>query len=45
VAATGVARRLLSAAPLALLTVALYGFGFWLLLEPMQMRGIVMGGM
>jgi hypothetical protein len=45
VAATGVARRLLSAAPLALLTVALYGFGFWLLLEPMQMRGMMMGGM
>jgi hypothetical protein len=45
VAAPGVARRLLSAAPLALLTVALYGFGFWLLLQPMQMRGIMMGGM
>ena len=45
VAVTGVARRLLSAAPLALLTVALYGFGFWLLLEPMQMRGMMMGGM
>ncbi len=45
VAATGVARRLVSAAPLALLTVALYGFGFWLLLEPMQMRGVMMGGM
>ena len=41
----GVRRRLLAVAPLALLTVALYGFGFWLLLEPMQMRGVMMGGM
>ena len=40
-----VARRLLSVAPLALLTVALYGLGFWLLLQPMQMRGVMMGGM
>jgi hypothetical protein len=38
-------RRLLSVAPLALFTVALYGFGFWLLLQPMQMRGVMMGGM
>jgi hypothetical protein len=30
---------------MALLTLALYGFGFWLLLEPMQMRGMMMGGM
>jgi hypothetical protein len=35
----------MAAAPLALLTVALYGIGFWLLLEPMQMRGVMMGGM
>jgi ferredoxin len=40
---TRLARRLLAIAPLALLTVALYAFGFWLLLQPMQMRG-VMGG-
>ena len=39
------ARRLLAAIPMALLTLALYGFGFWLLLEPMQMRGAVIGGM
>ncbi len=38
-------KRLLAAMPLALLTVALYGFGFWLLLQPMQMRGMMMGGM
>jgi cytochrome c oxidase assembly factor CtaG/polyferredoxin len=40
-----VARRLLTIAPLALLTVALYAFGFWVLLQPMQMRGVMMGGM
>jgi polyferredoxin len=39
-----VARRLLSVAPLALFTVALCGIGFWLLLQPMQMRGVMMGG-
>jgi hypothetical protein len=38
-------RRLPAAAPAVLLTVALYGIGFWLLLEPMQMRGVMMGGM
>jgi hypothetical protein len=43
VADTRLARRLLAIAPLVLLTVALYAFGFWLLLQPMQMRG-VMGG-
>jgi hypothetical protein len=40
-----VAQRLLAIAPLALLTVALYCIGFWLLLQPMQMRGVIMGGM
>jgi cytochrome c oxidase assembly factor CtaG/ferredoxin len=45
VASTRVVRRLLAVAPLALFTVALYGFGFWLLLQPMQMRGVMMGGM
>jgi polyferredoxin len=45
VAKTRGAQRLLAIAPLALLTIALYGFGFWLLLQPMQMRGVVMGGM
>jgi cytochrome c oxidase assembly factor CtaG/polyferredoxin len=45
VASTRVVRRLLEVAPLALFTVALYGFGFWLLLQPMQMRGMMMGGM
>lgn len=40
-----VVRRLLTVMPLALLTVALYGFGFWLLLQPMQMRGMMMGAM
>jgi cytochrome c oxidase assembly factor CtaG/polyferredoxin len=40
-----VVRRLLAAAPLALLAVALYCLGFWLLLQPMQMRGVMMGGM
>jgi cytochrome c oxidase assembly factor CtaG/polyferredoxin len=44
VAATRLARRLLAVAPLALLTIALYVFGFWVLLQPMQMRG-VMGAM
>lgn len=39
------ARRVIAAVPMAVLTLALYGFGFWLLLEPMQMRGTVMGGM
>jgi hypothetical protein len=38
-------KRLLSAMPLALLTIALYACGFWLLLQPMQMRGMMMGGM
>jgi hypothetical protein len=43
---TAVLKRLLGAMPLALLTFALYGFGFWLLLQPMQMRGMMMmGGM
>jgi polyferredoxin len=37
--------RLLAVAPLALLTVALYAFGFWVLLQPMQMRGVMMGSM
>jgi hypothetical protein len=41
-----VLKRLLAGTPLALLTIALYGFGFWLLLQPMQMRGMMMmGGM
>ena len=40
-----VAERLLAVAPLALLTVALYAFGFWVLLQPMQMRGVMMGSM
>jgi hypothetical protein len=35
----------LAIAPLAVLTVALYCIGFWLLLQPMQMRGVMMGGM
>jgi hypothetical protein len=38
-------RRLSAIAPLALFAVALYGFGFWLLFQPMQMRGMMMGGM
>ncbi len=38
-------RRLVEAMPMAVLMLALYGFGFWLLLEPMQMRGMMMGGM
>jgi hypothetical protein len=38
-------RRLLAAMPLALLTLALYACGFWLLLQPMQMRGMLMGAM
>jgi hypothetical protein len=45
VADTRLARRLPAIAPLALLTVALYAFGFWLLLQPMQMRGVMMGAM
>jgi cytochrome c oxidase assembly factor CtaG/ferredoxin len=45
VAATPIARRLLAVAPLALLTIALYAFGFWVLLQPMQMRGVMMGAM
>jgi hypothetical protein len=45
VAKVRVAQRLLAIAPLALLTVALYCIGFWLLLQPMQMRGVMMGGM
>jgi ferredoxin len=38
-------RRLLAMAPLALLTMVLYACGFWLLLQPMQMRGLMMGAM
>jgi hypothetical protein len=45
VAATRLATRLLAVAPLALLTIALYAFGFWVLLQPMQMRGVMMGAM
>lgn len=37
--------RLLAMAPQAVLAVALYLLGFWLLLQPMQMRGMAMGGM
>jgi ferredoxin len=44
-AATQGTRRVLAIAPLALLTAALYAFGFWLLLQPMQMRGMMMGAM
>jgi hypothetical protein len=44
-AGTRVVHRLSAIAPLALFTVALYAFGFWLLLQPMQMRGVMMGGM
>jgi hypothetical protein len=40
-----VVRRLSAIAPLALFAVVLYGFGFWLLFQPMQMRGMMMGGM
>jgi cytochrome c oxidase assembly factor CtaG/polyferredoxin len=40
-----IARRLIAAMPLVLLTIALYAFGFWILLQPMQMRGMMMGGM
>jgi hypothetical protein len=28
-----------------MLAVALYMLGFWLLLQPMQMRGMAIGGM
>jgi hypothetical protein len=45
IAGTPVARRLVAVAPLALFTVALYCIGFWLLLQPMQMRGVMMGAM
>jgi ferredoxin len=38
-------RRLLTWAPRAMLAVALYILGFWLLLQPMPMRGVAMGGM
>jgi hypothetical protein len=44
-AATQGTRRVLAIAPLALLTAALYAFGFWVLLQPMQMRGMMMGAM
>jgi hypothetical protein len=37
--------RLLAIAPRAMLAVALYMLGFWLLLQPMQMRGMAIGGM
>jgi hypothetical protein len=30
-------------APWAVLAVALWGAGFWIVLQPMQMRGMVMG--
>lgn len=43
-AATRVIRIVLASAPVILLTIALYAFGFWLLLQPMQMRGM-MGAM
>jgi hypothetical protein len=42
---TRIARRLVAVAPLAVLTALLYAFGFWVLLQPMQMRGMIMGGM
>jgi polyferredoxin len=42
---THVVKRVLATMPLALLTAALYALGFWLLLQPMQMRGMMMGGM
>jgi len=45
VEAAQVTRRVLATAPLALLAVALYAFGFWVLLQPMQMRGMMMGAM
>jgi cytochrome c oxidase assembly factor CtaG/polyferredoxin len=39
-------RRMLASAPMAVLILALYSLGFWLLLAPMQMRGMVaMGAM
>jgi hypothetical protein len=44
-AATQGTRRVLAIAPLALLTAALYAFGLWVLLQPMQMRGMIMGAM
>jgi cytochrome c oxidase assembly factor CtaG/polyferredoxin len=40
-----VSMRLLAIAPRAMLAVALYMLGFWLLLQPMQMRGMAIGGM
>jgi cytochrome c oxidase assembly factor CtaG/polyferredoxin len=45
VAGQRLSRRLLATAPRAMLAVALYIVGFWLLLQPMQMRGMAMGGM
>jgi hypothetical protein len=42
---TRIVRRLLAIAPLVLLALALYASGFWLLLQPMQMRGVMMGAM
>ncbi len=39
-------RGLLSAAPLVMVILAVYALGFWLLLAPMQMRGVMnMGAM
>ncbi len=42
---TRAVRSWLANVPLVLLTVALYALGFWLLLLPMQMRGVMMGAM
>jgi cytochrome c oxidase assembly factor CtaG len=44
-AAARLLRRFVAIAPLVLLAVAFYIAGCWLLLQPMQMRGMAMGGM
>jgi cytochrome c oxidase assembly factor CtaG/ferredoxin len=41
----GFARTLGLLAPWASLAVALYSFGVWVIFQPMQMRGMMMGGM
>jgi len=38
-------RRLLASRPWRCSLSPLYAFGFWLLLQPMQMRGVMMGDM
>ncbi len=41
----GLSHRVVAVAPVLAVAIALYAIGFWLLLQPMQMRGVAMGPM